>query len=191
MPAEQVSIANSIALGEPVPAEVMRRIERTLQLHHFKWDTHVGDSNVLSSQPFLIADTTWKWLCAKAEQAAKEMFAFEQEIALRPTLQEVIGIPRPLQKLFRGFKPQYSLRTMRFDFHPTSTGWLLSEVNSVVPGGFGEASFLPKLFASLAHSAPPAFLLDANRKNAGFLHSWVGLIIARSFGNRTFQRPIF
>jgi hypothetical protein len=146
MQAESGSTRNSIVLGERVPIEAMRHIERILQLHHFKWDTHVGDLNVLSPEPFLIAENVWKWLCKKAEQAAQEMFAFEREIACSPTLQEVIGVPRPLQKLFRDFRTQDTLRTLRFDFHPTSTGWLLSEVNSDVPGGFGEASFLPELF---------------------------------------------
>lgn len=146
MQANPVSTANSIALGEPAPAEAMRRIERTLQLQHFKWDTHVGDSNVLSSEPFLVTEHAWGWLCKRAEQAAQEMFAFEREIARSPTLLEVIGVPHPLRKLFRDFQPRESLRTLRFDFHPTSTGWLLSEVNSDVPGGFGEASFLPEFF---------------------------------------------
>jgi glutathionylspermidine synthase len=34
---------------------------------------------------------------------------------------------------------------MRFDFHPTDSQWAVSEVNSDVPGGFAEASFLPRL----------------------------------------------
>ncbi|HEY6847270.1 MAG TPA: hypothetical protein VI320_13860 [Terracidiphilus sp.] len=62
-----------IALGEPVPAESMRTIERTLQLQHCKWDTHVGDVNVLSPQPFLIAEREWAWLSMKAEHAAQEI----------------------------------------------------------------------------------------------------------------------
>jgi glutathionylspermidine synthase len=32
---------------------------------------------------------------------------------------------------------------MRFDFHPTTAGWAVSEVNSDVPGGIAEASVLP------------------------------------------------
>jgi hypothetical protein len=84
-----------IALGEPVPAESMRTIERTLQLQHCKWDTHVGDVNVLSPQPFLIAEREWAWLSMKAEHAAQEMYAFEQEIGRSPALQRLIGVPRP------------------------------------------------------------------------------------------------
>jgi hypothetical protein len=38
------------------------------------------------------------------------------------------------------------MRALRFDFHPTSEGWRISEVNSDVPGGWGEAESLPALF---------------------------------------------
>jgi len=36
---------------------------------------------------------------------------------------------------------------MRFDFHLTTEGWRISEVNSDVPGGFTEASFFTELMA--------------------------------------------
>ena len=36
-----------ICLGEPVPANAMRSIERAMQLRQFKWDTQVGDTSVL------------------------------------------------------------------------------------------------------------------------------------------------
>jgi len=146
MQVEADATVSTIALGKRVPADAMRSIERALQIHHFKWDTRVGDLNALSPEPFLIAEKEWKWLCERAERAAKEMFAFELEIACNPTLQRLIGIPRPLQKLLADCEAQDTLRTLRFDFHPTSSGWLISEVNSDVPGGFGEASFLPALF---------------------------------------------
>ena len=36
---------------------------------------------------------------------------------------------------------------MRFDFHPTTQGWRISEANSDVPGGFSEASYFTGLMA--------------------------------------------
>ena len=39
-------------------------------------------------------------------------------------------------------------RVLRFDFHWTTHGWRISEVNSDVPGGFTEASAFPALFAA-------------------------------------------
>lgn len=137
---------SSVGLGANVPSDAMRSIERKMQLRHFKWDTQVGDSSVLSSQPLVMAQAEWDWLCMKAEQAAEEMFAFEREIACNPVLQKIIGVPVKLRDLFTTGRTENGMRTLRFDFHPTSTGWLLSEVNSDVPGGFVEASILPELF---------------------------------------------
>ncbi len=45
---------------------------------------------------------------------------------------------------------------MRFDFHPTPTGWRISEVNSDVPGGFSEASEFPSLMAERYPGYAPA-----------------------------------
>ena len=84
---------HQIRLGAQVPADAMGSIRRQLQLDHFKWDTQVGDSGVLSSQPLLIAEEEWQWLCKKAEDAAEELFAFEKEIACSPALQRLIGVP--------------------------------------------------------------------------------------------------
>lgn len=43
------------------------------------------------------------------------------------------------------YSPEEHIRLMRFDFHPTTEGWSVSEVNSDVPGGLAEASVLPRL----------------------------------------------
>ena len=45
------------------------------------------------------------------------------------------------------YRPDDHIRLMRFDFHPTTSGWRISEVNSDVPAGYPEASILPKLAA--------------------------------------------
>jgi glutathionylspermidine synthase len=44
---------------------------------------------------------------------------------------------------------------MRFDFHPTSTGWVVSEVNSDVPGGLAEASVLPEIASEYFNNYKP------------------------------------
>ena len=136
----------SIRLGEPVPVDAMRSIERAIQLRHFKWDTQVGDTGVLFSQPLLMAQSTWDCLSTKTEKATQEIYDLEQTIAADRALQKRIGVPRALRKLLAPGASANNLRTLRFDFHPTSTGWLLSEVNTDVPGGWGEANALPALF---------------------------------------------
>ena len=145
-------------LGEPLPPGALRDIERTLQLRHFKWDTQVGDTRVLSPQALLMNRNIWADLCARAEEGARELFALEQVVAADAGLQRLIGVPRALRKLaVPGERPD-PLRTLRFDFHPTASGWSLSEVNTDVPGGFGEASALTALFAPYQRDAvaPPS-----------------------------------
>jgi len=137
--------APCIRLGSALPADVMARIERTLQVRHFKWDTQVGDQRVLSPQPLLISETEWNRLCSQAEQAAQEISSFEQGVAGNESLQVKICLPRLFRKLLTP-SASSDLRVLRFDFHPTDSGWIVSEVNSDVPGGFTEASHLPKLY---------------------------------------------
>jgi glutathionylspermidine synthase len=53
-----------------------------------------------------------------------------------------------------------AIRVMRFDFHWTTTGWHISEVNSDVPGGYCESSSFTRLiaaeFPALHHAGDPA-----------------------------------
>lgn len=48
-----------------------------------------------------------------------------------------------------------ALRAMRFDFHYTTEGWRLSEVNSDVPGGYIEASVFTEMVAECVPHALP------------------------------------
>lgn len=149
-----------LALGPSLSPDVALLIERRLQLHHFKWDTQVGDRSVLLARPLLVDEGTWAWLSAVSETLARETQDAEQELLLRPELQATIGLPGPLRALLKSeetasyAKPQ--VRTMRFDFHFTTEGWRISEINSDVPGGFVESSVLPELFAGHLPGLRPA-----------------------------------
>ena len=146
-----------IALGEALTAGDLKRIEQELNLNYAKWDTRVGGGQVLSAQPVLLRADEWKRLCGWAEAAARELLAIEREIALNEAMQELIGVPRKLRRFLSGGEAAEGFRTFRFDFHPTTTGWAISEVNSDVPGGFGEASVLPGLYGVSAGALPLPF----------------------------------
>ncbi len=195
---------SSLRLGTALPPERLRYIERKLQLEHFKWDTQVGDTQVVSAQPLLISEGEWGWLCAKAESAAHELLAIEREIADSPALQKHVGVPRPIRKLLRACRFDHNLRTFRFDFHPTAAGWVMSEVNSDVPGGFGEANALPELFREfvgdvVAPTSPlsiwgGAVELEIKQGSIALLHApgyledqQVAFILARELRRRGFQ----
>ena len=83
---------------------------------------------------------------------AVEISGAEHELARRPDLQRALGVPRSLRQVLKrglreGFTP-CAVRVLRFDFHLTTEGWQVSEVNSDVPGGFTEASVFTELMAS-------------------------------------------
>lgn len=90
-------------------------------------------------------------LCRSAEALADEVLSMELAVAQKEQLPSWLGVSRPLWALIQSSvtpgQPLDRKRFMRFDFHPTDSGWRVSEVNSDVPGGWGEATSLPILHA--------------------------------------------
>lgn len=119
----------------------------------FKWDVQSEDHSVLADFPILVETSTAEFLEDTAEQLAREALAAEKEILNHPNLVTKLRLPRKIvQALQIGSGPECSpnagVRVMRFDFHFTSEGWRISEVNADVPGGFIESSGWNKLFAA-------------------------------------------
>ena len=159
--------STSVRLGLPLAPSALANIERHLHLNCNKWDTQIGDSSVLSAHALILAGHEWDWLCNCAEQLAAEM-TYAESIALETERYcALAGVPAPVRRLLgteqNQAKPNVAVtRSMRFDFHPTSTGWRVSEVNSDVPGGWTEATELPNLYASFHPGMEiPASPLDA------------------------------
>ena len=74
--------------------------------------------------------------------------AMEQAMAGRTDLVKKLGFPSKIKKVIPkidNYSREKHIRLMRFDFHPTTEGWSVSEVNSDVPGGLAEASVLPRI----------------------------------------------
>jgi len=106
----------------------------------------------------------WQRLAADAERLTIEAIAAEHEISHRPELLNHLGLPRTLRKVLADGTPLTPTagRVIRFDFHPTTEGWKISEANSDVPGGFSEASHFTTLvaenFPELSTAGNPAEL---------------------------------
>ena len=129
----------------------MREICADLALNHCKWDPQIGDRSTLFAQPLLLDGAAWRELTRWSEALAAEISEAEEELSFRPDLQRALGLPRSLRGVLKrgtreGFTPS-AVRVMRFDFHFTTDGWRVSEVNSDVPGGFTEASRFSQLMA--------------------------------------------
>lgn len=132
------------AFAPSIAGVEFQRIQRCMALDFFKWDSQVGDTSTLFPQPLMMSAETWQELKEKAESLASELSEAEAELLHRPELIRLLGLPKPLQAEFECQRylgaPSPCVRVLRFDFHYTTAGWQISEVNSDVPGGYTEAS---------------------------------------------------
>jgi glutathionylspermidine synthase len=155
-----------------------------------KWDPQVGDASVLAKFPVLLRRAAWRELAAAAEELAVETVAAEQEILGNSALLRELGLPRAIWKLLAAARwtawPARP-RVMRFDFHFTSEGWRISEVNSDVPGGFIEAGGFTGLMAHAcgleSTGNPAAALADALVRAAGVAQPAVALGHASAYSD--------
>jgi glutathionylspermidine synthase len=146
-----------IRTGASLDRAAFREIRREMELSHCKWDAQIGDLTAVADFPLLVSRRTWNDLADLAERLAAETLSVEKELLGRPNLLDVIALPRPLRGLLAGGTPSpAAVRVMRFDFHYTTDGWRVSEVNSDVPGGLTEATSFTKLVASCVKGAVPA-----------------------------------
>jgi hypothetical protein len=120
-------------------------------LEHAKWDPQVGDVSTLAPFPLVLPADVWRDLGYLAELLAAEAGEAERELMGRPDLIDRLGLPGPVRRALgagrKGPSSPAAARVVRFDFHPTSEGWRISEANADVPGGYTEASEFPRLMA--------------------------------------------
>ena len=126
-----------------------------------KWDIQSEDHSVVADFPLFLESEEWNRLANLAEKMTVELLAAEREILSRPDLYGRLGLPSAIENVLKRCSPEKipagTARVMRFDFHPTSAGWSVSEVNSDVPGGFIEAASFTDLMAGYypGYSRPP------------------------------------
>jgi glutathionylspermidine synthase len=136
--------------GPTLDGDCFSPIRETLCLDGCKWDPQIGDVSTLAPFPIILDGPSVEFLGSTAERLSREIIEAEKEILNRWELLSRLGLPSRLSSLLLR-EPDVrneALRTMRFDFHFTTSGWLISEVNSDVPGGFVEASDFPSLVSS-------------------------------------------
>ncbi|MEH2207461.1 MAG: glutathionylspermidine synthase family protein [Nostoc sp.] len=124
------------------------QIRRHLALKCFKWDAQIGDVSTLAPFALILPTLVWQQLATLAEKLTSEANTAELQILQRPELMRQLGLPRQIVKILSEKSVQPSpaaARVVRFDFHPTSDGWRISEANYDVPGGYTEASNFSKL----------------------------------------------
>lgn len=152
-------VSTTLRVGEALPTPEFRRVRHEAIFACCKWDPQVGDVSVLAPWPLVLARSEWQQLAALAEQLAQETAAIEQALLCHPGHQRELYLPWALRRALAaaaGNPSASAARLMRFDFHWTTQGWRVSEVNADVPGGFNEASGFTALMARHYPALQPA-----------------------------------
>lgn len=109
----------------------------------------------------LLKPGEWPRLAKLVQKLTQEMLAAEQELASRPDLYRLLGLPPTIRRVMEECGPQCqpksAARLVRFDFHFTKQGWLFSEVNAGRVGRPSEAYGFAKAMAPYypGFSPPP------------------------------------
>lgn len=144
--------------GQALDEITFGALRRRAVLEGCKWDPQVGDESTLAPFPLFLGRAEWMRLAKWAESLTAETLAAEDEMLADPVLLDTLGLPGAVRVALRSDRPvtRAATRVMRFDFHVTTRGWQISEVNSDVPGGFTESSFFTALMAAHFPGAVPA-----------------------------------
>jgi len=156
----ELANASAYRCGARLDPVAFAQLRRSLLLDHCKWDPQVGDVSTLADFPLLMPRDTWSKLARWAEALTVEANAAERELAVRPELHARLGLPRRLRAALGRYRNELAdkqtPRALRYDFHFTRDGWLISECNADVPGGYAEASAFTALTAQHYPEAVPA-----------------------------------
>lgn len=132
-----------------IPEHLYEDYKLDVIFNAYKWDPQVGDVNTVSKYVLLITEENAEMLKTYAEALTKETVELQKALLSNLSYTKVLGIDKKIKKSFikhqseNHFENHVSL--MRYDFHPTTKGFMISEVNSDVPGGLAEATALPNV----------------------------------------------
>ena len=141
--------------SDRLPEKLFRELRLRTIFECFKWDPQVEDSSVLAPFAIHLKKSAWNELARLAEQLAVETVTAENRILKDHNLLSALKLPRKIEKAIRNSTHILETpRVMRFDFHFTTEGWRISEVNSDVPGGFIEAQGFTQLMSESLGAAP-------------------------------------
>jgi len=130
-----------------IPASDFSDYRLDVMFDGYKWDLQAGDYSTISDKVVLLDQSEMDYLSTKAVALYHETINMEHALQSRPDLAVEMGISQEMADglCSCNYDPAAHVRFMRFDFHPTTEGWQISEVNSDVPAGYPEASVIPVL----------------------------------------------
>mgnify|MGYP003307735901 CR=1 FL=1 len=115
----------------------------------YKWDPQFLDNNTVAKHILVLTEEEHKEIKKLTEKLDIETTNAEEFLNNNLSLSKPLYLPKQIYKELNNMKnydKDKHIRLMRYDFHPTiEDKWMISEVNSDVPGGFAESSLLPEL----------------------------------------------
>lgn len=115
----------------------------------YKWDPQFYDSNTLAKYVLVLTQEENSELISLTEALDKETRLAEELLNKNIKIAKKLALPKKIMEQIpnmQNYDKSQNIRLMRYDFHPSIDGnWIVTEVNSDVPGGFAESSLLPNL----------------------------------------------
>jgi hypothetical protein len=138
-----------IALSRTFDAGERREIRMRAIFEAGKLDPRTYDEETIAPFAIRLAPSAWRELASLAERAWAELAAVEHALLAARRSWSALGIPRKVRAIIAASPPpsERDVRFARFDFHPTTEGWRVSEINADVPGGFIEAGAIARIIA--------------------------------------------
>lgn len=115
----------------------------------YKWDPQFYDSNTLAKYVLVLTKEENDEVIRLTESLDKETRLAEEYINKNVKIAKKLALPKKILEQMhnmQNYNMIQNIRFMRYDFHPSvDEKWVVTEVNSDVPGGFAESSLLPDL----------------------------------------------
>ena len=115
----------------------------------YKWDPQFCDNNTLAKYVLILTKEENNEVIKLTKKLDKETRAAEEYLNKNTKISKKLALPKKIIEQIpnmRNYDNTKNIRLMRYDFHPDIQGkWVVTEVNSDVPGGFAESSLLPNL----------------------------------------------
>ena len=131
-----------------IPKEKYDDYRLNVMFNCYKWDPQFLDNNTIAKYALVISKKEHEELERLTEDMDYETRKAEEILNEHLEITKILALPKKIKKELKAmdnYDKDKHIRLMRYDFHPTIEGkWTVSEVNSDVPGGFAEASLMPK-----------------------------------------------
>lgn len=131
-----------------IPTNEYEEYRLKLMFDCYKWDPQFLDNNTVARYALVITEEEHRELARLTEALDSETREAEQFLNSHQKLTRPLKLTKKLLGdigRMGNYEPHKHIRLTRYDFHPVEGGWAISEVNSDVPGGFAEASLMPRV----------------------------------------------